>query len=71
MLFLCGFAAGCSCLGVGGDGAVGVEAADGAVALLKDAVALFQHGLDVLDELLFVEFLLGCAIGSLNALSDR
>jgi hypothetical protein len=36
--------------GVGGDVAVGVEAADSAVAFAEDFRAVFDEGLDLVDE---------------------
>ena len=68
VLLFRGFAAGRSCFGVGGNGSVGIETSDGAIAFLQDPVALFKHGLDVLDELLFVKLLLGGSVGFLNPL---
>ena len=54
--------------GGGGDGAVWVEAAKGAVAFLEDAVAFFQEGLDFVDEFFFVELVLGSAVGGFDGL---
>lgn len=68
MFFLGGFARGGAGFGVGGDVAVWVEAADGAVAFLQDAVALFDLGFDVLDEFFFVELLFGFALGGFDEL---
>ena len=55
-------------LGLGGDLAVGVEAAKGAVALLQNAAGLLDEGLDVVDKLLLVELVAGCAVGLLDVL---
>lgn len=40
--------------GIVGDGSVGVEAAQGAVAFLQNTVAFFDLGFYLLDELFFV-----------------
>lgn len=63
-----GFAGGGSRLRRGCDVAVWVESADGAVAFLQDAVAFFDHGLDVFDELFFVELLLWCSVRFVHTL---
>lgn len=55
-------------LGLRGDAAVRVEAAQGAVALLQDARAFFDERLDVVDELFLVKFVAGCAVGFLDVL---
>ena len=51
-----------------GDAAVGVEAAERAVAVVEDARAFFDEGLDVVDEFFFVELVAGCAICLLDVL---
>ena len=66
-----GLAGGGAGFGLGGDAAVRVEAADGAVAFLQDAVAFFEEGFDVLDELFFVQFVFGCTVGFFDALGTR
>ena len=53
---------------MGGDVAVWVETAEGAVAFLQDATTLFDQRLDVVDELVFVEFLAWGAVGLLDVL---
>ena len=68
VFFGCCFTAGCSGFGVGGDGSVRIETSDGAVAFLEDAVAFFQHGLDVLDELFLVELFFWCSVGFFDTL---
>lgn len=62
------FAGGGSRFCGGGDVSVWVEASDGTVAFLQDAVAFLDHGLDVFDELFFVKLLLGCAVCFVHAL---
>ena len=57
--------------GLGGDVAVRVEAADGAVAFLQDAAAFFEEGLDVLDQLFLVELFFGRAVGFFDALDGE
>ena len=48
--------------------AVGIEAAEGAVAFLQDAATLFNEWLDVVDELVFVELLAWGAVSLLDVL---
>lgn len=55
-------------LGLGRDAAVGVETTERTVALVEDTATLFDEGLDIVDEFLFVELIAGCAIGLLNVL---
>jgi hypothetical protein len=55
-------------LGLRGDAAVGVETAEGAIAVVEDARALLDEGLDVVDKLLLVELVARCAVGLLNVL---
>lgn len=54
--------------GVGGDVAVGVEAADRAVAFAEDLGAVFDQRLDLVDEGFFVELVFGRAFGFLDGL---
>ena len=54
-----------------GDGAVGVKAAEGAVAFLEDAAAFFDHGFDVFDEFFFVELFFGGALGLFQTLWEK
>ena len=68
VLLRCGFAGGGACFCVGGDVSVGIEAADGTVAFLQDAAAFFDHGLDVFDELFFVELVLWRSVCFVEAL---
>ena len=49
MFFFGGLARGGTRLGVVGDGAVWIKAADGTVAFLQNAGALFNFRFDVLD----------------------
>lgn len=63
-----GFASGGAGLCGGGDVAVWIETSDGTVAFLKDAVALFDHGLDVFDDLFFVKLFLWCSVRFVQAL---
>lgn len=51
-----------------GDAAVGIEAAEGAVAVVEDARTFFDEGLDVVDEFFFVELVAGRAVGFLDVL---
>ena len=55
-------------LGLGGDATVGVETAERAVAVVEDAGAFLDEGLDVVYKLLFVELVAGCAVGLLDVL---
>lgn len=55
-------------LGLGGDAAVGVEAAEGAVAVVEDPRAFFDEGLDVVDEFFLVELVTRRAVGLLDVL---
>jgi hypothetical protein len=55
-------------LGLRGDAAVGVEAAERAVAVVEDAGAFFDERLDVVDEFFFVELVTGRAVGFLDVL---
>jgi len=57
-------------LGLCGDLAVGIEAAKGAVALLQNATGLLDERLDVVDQLVLVELVLGCAVGLVHVLLD-
>ena len=57
-------------LGLSGDAAVGVETAERAIAVVENAGALFDEGLDVVDKLLFVELVAGCAVGLLDVLES-
>ncbi len=69
LVFLwCGFAGLLAALGLGGDAAIGVEGAQGAVAVVEDAGAFFDEGLDVIDEFFFVELVAWCAVGLLDVL---
>jgi hypothetical protein len=63
-----GIACGSTSLGGGSDATIGIESPNGAIALLEDAATLFDHGLDILDQLLFVELVLGGAVSLLEAL---
>jgi len=63
-----GFAGLLTALGLGGDAAVGVETAERPVAVVEDARAFLDEGLDVVDKLLFVELVAGCAVGLLDVL---
>jgi hypothetical protein len=65
-----GFAGLLAALGLGGDAAVGVETAEGAVALVEDAGAFLDERLDVVDKFLFVELVAGCAVGLLDVLGE-
>jgi hypothetical protein len=55
-------------LGLGGNAAVGIEAAERAVAFLEDAAGFFNERLDVIDEFFFVELVARCAVGLLDVL---
>ena len=55
-------------LGVGLDSAVRIHGADRAVRLGQDTSTLFDQWLDVLDDLLLVELVLGRSIGRVKAL---
>lgn len=68
VLFGRGFAASRLMLGLVLDAAVGVEGADGAVALLEDLAAFFEQGLDGIDQLLLVAFSFGLALGDADGL---
>jgi hypothetical protein len=52
-----------------GDAAIGIEAAERAVAVVEDARAFLDEGLDVVDEFFFVELVAGCAVCLLDVLS--
>jgi len=56
---------------LGSDATVGVEASERAVAVVEDAGAFLDEGLDVVDKLLFVELVAGCAVGLLDVLGGR
>jgi hypothetical protein len=58
-------------LGLGGDTAVGVQTAERTVAVVEDAGAFLDEGLDVVDKLLLVELVAGCAVGLLDVLGGR
>jgi hypothetical protein len=58
-------------LGVGLNTTVWVETADDAVRLGEDLASLFDEGLDLANELLLVEFLLGLSLGSFDFLGGR
>ena len=68
MLFGRCFTAGGVSFGVGGDGSIRVETADGAVAFLQDAATFFEKGLAVFDDLFLVQLLLWCAVGFFETL---
>ena len=53
---------------MGGDATVGVETAERAVAVVEDARAFLDEGLDIVDKLLFVELVARCAVGLLDVL---
>jgi hypothetical protein len=55
-------------LGLSSDAAVGVKATEATIAVVEDAGALFDEGLDVVDKLLFVELVARCAVGLLDVL---
>jgi hypothetical protein len=50
------------------DTTVWVETAERAVAFLEDAGAFFDEGFDVVDELFFVQFFAGGAVGGFDVL---
>ncbi|KXT15661.1 hypothetical protein AC579_6121 [Pseudocercospora musae] len=56
--------------GLSGDFAVGIQAAEGTIALLEDAAAFFDERFDVVDEFLLVEFVLGRVVRLLHVLFD-
>ncbi|KAJ6446047.1 vacuolar transporter chaperone 4 [Purpureocillium lavendulum] len=58
-------------LGLALDAAVGVHAADQAVGLGEDLAALLDEGLDLADELLLVELLLGRLLGLVDLVRDH
>jgi hypothetical protein len=53
---------------LGSDAAIGIEATERAVTFLQDTRGLLDEGLDVIDELVFVEFLAWSPIGGFNIL---
>ena len=55
-------------LGLCSDAAVGVKAAEGAVAFLEDAATFFNEGLDVVDKLFLVQLVAGSTVGFLDIL---
>jgi hypothetical protein len=55
--------------GLGGDMAIWVQPADGAVAFAKDLAAFFDEGLDLVDEGFFVELVFGGPFGFFDGLS--
>jgi hypothetical protein len=55
-------------LRLSGDATIGIETTKRAVALVKDARALFNEWLDIVDKLLFVELVARCAIGCFDVL---
>jgi len=63
-----GFAGLLAALGLRGDAAVGVEAAERSVAVVEEARAFFDEWLDVVDEFFFVELVAGCAVSLLDVL---
>jgi hypothetical protein len=65
-----GFAGLLAALGLGGDAAVGVKTTEAAVAVVEDARSLLDEGLDVVDKLLFIELVAGCAVGLLDVLDE-
>jgi hypothetical protein len=69
MMFLrCCVALSSACFSGGSDLAVGVEATEGAVAFLKNAVAFFKERFDLIDEFFFVEFFFRGTVGLLDVL---
>jgi hypothetical protein len=69
LVFLRGCLAGLlAALGLCGDAAIGIETAERAVAVVKDARAFFDEGLDVVDEFFFVELVAGSAVGLFDVL---
>lgn len=68
MLFLRGVTLGSTSLGRGSNIAIWVKPAKGTVAFLEDATTFFEKRLDLIDELLLVELLLGGAVGFFNGL---
>jgi hypothetical protein len=63
-----GIARGSTSLGGRSDAAIRIESTNGAIALLEDATTLFDQGLDIPDQLLFIELVLRSAVGLLEAL---
>jgi len=63
-----GFAGLLATLCLGGNAAVGIETTERPVAVVEDAAALFNEGLDVVDKFLFVELVAGCAVSLLDVL---
>lgn len=57
-------------LGLSSDAAIGVESAERAIAVIEDAGALLDERLDVVDELLFIKLVTGCAISLLDVLGE-
>jgi hypothetical protein len=68
MFLLGGVALGGAGFGGSGDASIWIEAAKGTVAFLEDATTFLEEGLDLVDELFFVEFLFGGAVGFFNVL---
>jgi hypothetical protein len=55
-------------LGLRSDAAIGVETAQRAVAVIKDARTFLDERLDVVDKLFFIKLVTRCAVGLLNVL---
>jgi hypothetical protein len=71
MFFLCGVALGGTGFGGGGDTAVRIETAEGAIAFGEDATTFFNEGLNLLDKFFFVKFLFRCPVGFFNRLESE
>lgn len=68
MLFRSGFLGTGTALGLLRDATIRIQSSKGSVALLKNSRSFFDEGLDVVDELVFVELLFGLAVGFLDVL---
>jgi hypothetical protein len=53
-----------------GNASVGIEATKRAVALLEDTGSFLDEGLDVVDELFFVQLVFGSAVGGFDVLRE-
>ena len=68
VLLWCSLTSLLAALSLSSDATIRVETTERAIALVQDAASLFNKRLDVVDQLLLVEFVAGCAIGLLDVL---
>jgi hypothetical protein len=70
VLLWCGLASLLAALRLCGDATIRIQTAQRAIAVVQDARTFLDERLDVVDKLLLVELVAGCAVGLLDVLHD-